>query len=297
MADLVRPFGEVLTAMITPFDANGQVDYEVTARLANHLVDHGNDGLVVTGTTGESPTLTTDEKLAMYRVVLDAVGDRAHVIAGTGDYNTAHSVEMSQKAAAIGVHGLMAVTPYYSKPSQQGIEAHFTAIADSTDLPLIVYNIPGRTGRLVDHPTLERLAAHPNIVATKDAVDDIVFTSRSRQYLGDDVAIYCGSDIMTLPQLAVGAVGVISVLAHLAGDQIKAMVSAFHKGDTGEAERLHRGMVPLFDAGFMEPNPQPTKAGLTALWQDVGVPRLPLVAASDETTRTIVAATGQAQRL
>lgn len=291
------PFGSLLTAMITPFRADGTVDFERTARLAAYLVDTGSEGLVVTGTTGESPTLTDGEMVAVYQAVLEAVGDRCHVIAGTGTNDTAHSVELSQRAADLGVHGLMAVTPYYSRPSQDGIRAHFEAIADSTDLPLIVYNIPVRTGRLIEAGTLARLAEHPNIVCTKDAVEDLGFTSQCRQVLDPDFAIYSGADAYTLPMLAVGGVGVISVLSHFAGLKIKAMIDAFAAGNVAEAERLHRGLMPLFAAGFMEPNPAPTKAGLNELWEPVGDPRLPLTPAAGETTKAIVEAVGVAESL
>ena len=291
------PFGEVLTAMITPFTDDHHVDYDRSARLADYLVAHGSDGLVVTGTTGESPTLDDDEKIALYRTVLDAVGDRATVIAGTGTYNTHHSIELSLRAAEAGVDGIMAVTPYYSKPSQDGVVAHFTAVADAVDLPMIVYNIPGRAARLIEIPALVEIGAHPNVVATKDAVDDPGFTARSRLGLPDSVAIYSGSDIYTLPQLAVGAVGVISVASHFVGPQIREMIAAFHSGDIERALTIQQHLIPIFDACFVEPNPMPTKAGLTALWEPVGAPRLPLVPAQPETTQMIKDALGIAQQL
>lgn len=293
----MAPFGSLLTAMITPFREDGMVDFERTARLANYLVDTGSEGLVVTGTTGESPTLSDVEMVAMYKAVLDAVGERCHVIAGTGTNDTLHSVELSRKAAEVGAHGLMAVTPYYSRPSQEGLRAHFEAIADSTDLPLIIYNIPSRTGRLIEVETLARLAEHENIVATKDAVEDVGFTSSCRQWLPLDFPIYSGADAYTLPMMAVGAVGCISVLSHFAGLKIKAMIAAFAAGDIREAERLHRGLSPLFAAGFIEPSPSPTKAGLTELWEPVGDPRLPLLAAASETTKAIVEAVGISEAL
>ncbi len=283
--------------MITPFDDGGRVDYDRAARLADYLVSHGSDGLVVTGTTGESPTLGDDEKLALYRTVLEAVGRRAHVIAGTGTYDTHHSIELSQRAAELGVHGIMAVTPYYSKPSQDGLALHFRAIADAVDLPMIVYNIPGRSARLIEISTLAELAEHPNIVATKDAVDDPGFTARARVALPDDFAIYSGSDMYTLPQLAVGAVGVISVASHFVGPQIQRMIQAHKAGDVAEALRLQQGLIPMFDACFVEPNPMPTKAGLSALWEPVGNPRPPLVPAHPDTVQMIKDALGIAQQL
>jgi 4-hydroxy-tetrahydrodipicolinate synthase len=291
------PFGELLTAMITPFAADGSVDYDRMARLAMHLVDNEHDGLLVTGTTGESPTLTDAEKLALYSTVVEAVGHKAAVVAGTGTYDTHHSIELSVRAAELGVDGLMAVTPYYSRPPQHGLLAHFTAIADATDLPLIVYNIPGRTARLIEAETLAEMADHPNIAATKDAVGDLEYTKASLELLPDDFLLYSGDDSATLPMLELGGVGVISVAGHFAGRQIKRMIEAHDAGDAAEAWRLHDGLTPLFDACFVEPNPMPTKAGLNALWETVGDPRLPLVPASSDTRDAVVAAVGAAQEL
>ena len=294
---MTSPFGSVLTAMITPFAPDGSVDYERTARLADHLVGNGSDGLVVTGTTGESPTLSDAEKLALYSTVVEAVGSKAAVVAGTGTYDTAHSVEMSRRAASAGVDGIMAVTPYYSRPPQRGLVAHFQEIAGATDLPLIVYNIPGRAARLIEVETLAEIARHPQVAAVKDAVEDVRFTEESRAAMPDRVAIYSGTDSFTLPLLEAGAAGVISVASHFAGRQIKAMVEAFLAGDRAEAQRLHDGLMPIFEACFIEPNPMPTRAGLTALWEPVGDPRLPLAAALDSTRESVTAAVGLAQAL
>ncbi len=280
------PFGEMLTAMITPFDDAGGVDHERTWRLARFLVDTGSDGLVVTGTTGESPTLSADEKVALYRTVVDAVGDRAKVIAGTGTYDTAESVHLSKRAAEMGVHGLMAVTPYYNKPEQAGIRAHFEAIADATDLPVLVYNIPGRTGRRIELATLAVLAEHPNVVATKDAVMDLDFTSETVRTI-PALAVYSGQDSYTWPMMAVGAIGVVSVISHLAGRQVKAMVSAANSGDYPEAKRLHQALLPMCWACFLETNPSPVKSAMSALWEPVGHPRLPMVDASERTVQAI----------
>lgn len=293
----MAPFGHVLTAMITPFTSEGQVDYERVWRLAEFLVANGSDGLVVTGTTGESPTLSTEEKVAIYRTVVEAVGDKAHVVGGTGTYNTAESVELTRRAAEVGCHGVMAVTPYYSKPSQDGIVAHFTSIADSTDLPVLLYNIPGRTGRLIEVGTLARLADHPRIVAVKDAVMDIDHTAQTRMATPDDFAIYSGQDSYTLAMMTVGAVGVVSVASHLAGKPIKLMVEAAHKGDLPEAIRVNRELLPLFYACFLEPNPAPVKAAMNELWEPVGDPRLPLMPASDEVVRQVKEALGAVQKL
>lgn len=273
--------------MITPFTETGEVDHERAWRLARHLSDHGSDGLVVTGTTGESPTLTADEKVALYRTVVEAVENRdTKVVAGTGTYDTTESIELTEKAVEVGVDGVMAVTPYYSKPGQEGLARHFEAIADASEVPVIVYNIPGRTGRLIEISTLQRIARHPRIVATKDAVMDIDFTSQTVAQV-PELAVYSGQDSYTLPMMAVGAVGVISVISHLAGDQVAEMVDAASSGDLARARELHHALLPLCEACFLETNPQPVKAAMSALWEPVGEPRLPLVSASQETVAAI----------
>lgn len=288
------PFGEVLTAMITPFRADGHVDHERAWRLARFLVDHGSDGLVVTGTTGESPTLSDDEKASLYATVVDAVGGRAQVVAGTGTYDTAHSVELSRRAADLGVDGILAVTPYYNKPTQDGLVAHFAAIADATDLPVMLYNIPSRTGRLIEVDTLARLAAHDNIVAVKDAVMDLDHTSRVLTEV-PALAVYSGQDSYTWPMMAVGAVGVVSVISHLAGREVKAMVRAAAVGNLEEARHLHQRLLPLCWACFLETNPAPVKAAMSALWEPCGEPRLPLVPASGATVQVIKDALAEVQ--
>ncbi|HEX6946372.1 MAG TPA: 4-hydroxy-tetrahydrodipicolinate synthase [Acidimicrobiia bacterium] len=280
------PFGLVATAMITPFAPDGGVDHETAWRLARHLSDNGTDCLVVTGTTGESPTLSDTEKLALYHTVVDAVKEKdTLVVAGTGTYDTRHSVELSEKAAESGVDGILAVTPYYNRPSQEGLIAHFGAIAD-VGLPTMLYNIPGRTGRRIEIETLARLADHPNIVAVKDAVMDLEFTSKTIGVV-PDLAVYCGQDSLTLPSLAVGAVGVVSVASHLVGRQIAAMIQAANEGDLAEARRLHHLLYPVFEACFLETNPAPVKAAVNAFWGPVGDVRLPLVNASAETVAAI----------
>ena len=280
-------FGRVLTAMITPFRPDGDVDHERLWELARHLVDQGSNGLVVTGTTGESPTLNEDEKVAAYRTVVEAVGSKqVQVIAGTGTYNTAESVHLSKRAAAAGCHGLLAVTPYYNRPSQEGLAAHFREIADATDLPVLLYNIPARTARLIEIETLKALAGHPRIVAVKDAVMDIDFTSRSCAEI-PELEVYSGQDTYTWPMMAVGAVGVVSVISHLAGPRVAEMVKAATAGESERATELHRKLLPLGFACFLEPNPAPVKAALNALWKPVGAPRLPLVPAADSTVTAI----------
>ena len=293
----MAPFGHLLTAMITPFTSTGEVDYEQTWRLAQFLVDNGSDGLVVTGTTGESPTLSSEEKVAIYRTVVEAVGKKALVIAGAGTYDTAESVGLTRRAAEVGCNGVMAVTPYYSRPPQAGLIEHFTAVADATDLPVLLYNIPGRTGRRIEIETLARLAEHPRIVAVKDAVGELTFTTKTRLATGEEFAIYSGDDINTLPMMAVGAVGIVSVAAHLAGKQIKVMVDAALKGDLATATRYHLALAPLAGALFLEPNPMPVKAAMNALWEPVGNPRSPLVPAADDTIQRIKEALGEVQQL
>jgi 4-hydroxy-tetrahydrodipicolinate synthase len=293
---MATPFGRVLTAMITPFDSSGAVDHQTVWDLARHLVDTGNDGIVVAGTTGESPTLDADEKVTLFRTVVEAVGDRAMVVAGTGTYDTAESIELTEAAVEAGAGGVMAVTPYYSRPPQQGLFEHFTAIADASAVPVLLYNIPSRTGRRIEVETLARLAEHDRIAAVKDAVGDVGFTTDTINACGEALAVYSGDDILTLPMMAVGGVGIVSVAAHLAGREIAAMVQAAASGDWAEGPRLHLPLAPLFRALFAEPNPMPVKGALDALWQPVGHPRLPLVAGSAEVVARVKEALAAAKR-
>ncbi|HHC08308.1 MAG TPA: 4-hydroxy-tetrahydrodipicolinate synthase [Actinobacteria bacterium] len=281
------PFGHLLTAVITPFGDDGTVDYGAFWRLTRRLVADGSDGIVVAGTTGESPTLSTVEKVALFRAAVDAVGDQGLVIAGTGTYDTKESIELSEKAAEAGCDGIMLVTPYYSKPPQEGLYRHFTAVADAVDLPVLLYNIPGRTCRLIEVETLRRLADHPRIVAVKDAVDDLEWSRRAIEALPEGFAVYSGSDAMTLALMEHHAVGVVSVAAHLVGPHIRRFLDAMLAGEVEEARRLDERLQPLYEALFVEPNPMPVKAALDHLWGRVGEPRLPLVPASAATVRRI----------
>src|SRR4051812_41454773 len=276
-----RPFGAVLTAMVTPFDADGDLDLEAAQRLAAHLVEHGNDGLVVSGTTGESPTTTDAEKEALLRAVLEAVGDRATVVAGVGTYDTAHSVELAEQAVKAGAHGLLVVTPYYSKPPTEGLVAHFTAVADATELPVMVYDIPGRAGVRIGTQALLRLAGHPRIVAVKEATGDLF--AGSEVMAETPLAYYSGDDALNLAWLAHGAAGVVSVVGHVAGTQYAAMTRAFDAGDVAEARRLHTQLIPAVRAIMTR-----TQGAITAkaALQLQGVLttrtlRLPLVSATD----------------
>lgn len=277
--------------MITPFTKDNHVDHEKAWNLARHLTANGTETLVVAGTTGESPTLSDDEKLALFKTVVDAVAEKqTKVMAGTGTYDTRHSVEMTRRAGELGVDGVLAVSPYYNKPGQQGLVSHFRAIAD-VGLPVMVYNIPGRTGTLIEVETLERLADHNGIVAVKDAVMDIDFTSRTINQI-PGFPVYSGQDSMTLPMLSVGAVGIVSVVAHIAGSAIAAMVKAALGGEYEEARRLHHQLLPVFQACFLETNPAPIKAAVSQFWEPVGDVRLPLIAASEETLTAIEKALG-----
>ena len=280
--------------MVTPFDEAGAVDHQRARELARHLAEQGTDTLVVAGTTGESPTLDDQEKLALFKTVIDAVGEKkTRVVAGTGTYDTAHSVELTRKAAELGADGVLAVTPYYNKPSQGGLIAHFTAIAD-VGVPVMLYNIPGRTSRIIEVDTLVELASHPHIVAVKDAVMDLEFTSSTINLL-PSFAVYSGQDSLTLPMMSVGAVGVVSVVSHLAGPTVRAMLKAAVASDYEEARRLHHQLLPLCYACFLEPNPSPVKGALGRLWEPVGDVRLPLVAASEDTLAEIEKAMGAIQ--
>jgi len=237
-----RPFGRVLTAMITPFTADGSLDLDGAQALATRLVDSGNDGLVISGTTGESPTTTDEEKDRLLRGVLEAVGDRAHVVAGVGTNDTAHTLELARHAEKAGAAGLLVVTPYYSKPPQAGLLAHFTAVADATELPVMLYDIPGRSGVPIQTETILRAAAHPRIVAMKDAKGDLPASTEIIAKTG--LAYYCGDDVLNLPQLAIGAVGLVSVVAHVCTSQLVELVAAVERGDLVEARGINAAIWP-----------------------------------------------------
>jgi len=276
------PFGHVLTAMATAFHADGSVDLEGTARIATHLVDHGHDGVVVSGTTGESPTTTVEEDGAILAAVHDAVGDRATVVAGVGTNSTAHSVELAQQAAKIGADGLLLVTPYYNKPGQAGVLHHFRTVCEATDVPVMLYDVPGRTGTQIAMETYARAAELPTVVAVKDAVGDYARGVRLRQ-LG--YAVYSGDDVSNLGWLAHGAVGFVSVVGHAAGTQTRAMAEAFWSGDTDRALEIFTGLLPAIDAVMGVPNYGATtaKAALQLLGVlDNRTVRAPLVALDDD---------------
>lgn len=276
-----RPFGRLLTAMVTPFTPDGSLDTEGAARLAAHLVDEQrNDALVISGTTGESPTTTDAEKESLLRAVIEAVGDRARVLAGVGTNNTAHTIELAQTAEKAGAHGLLVVTPYYSKPPQAGVERHFRAVADATGLPIMVYDIPHRAGTAIATETMVRIAAHERIVAVKDAKGDLV--ASSQVLARTDLAYYCGDDAATLPLLAIGGVGLVGTSTHFTGKLAKEMIEAWERGDTGAALTLHRTALPLFTGIFRTQGVMLVKAGLGALGLPAGQVRSPLVDATTE---------------
>jgi 4-hydroxy-tetrahydrodipicolinate synthase len=289
------PFGRMLTAMITPMTADGALDADGAARLATYLVDDmRNDGLVVSGTTGESPTTTDAEKDRLLRAVIEAVGDRATIVAGVGTYDTAHTRELAQQAERAGADALLVVTPYYNKPPQAGLIAHFSAVADATGLPVMLYDIPGRTGVAIATESLVRLAEHPRIVAVKDAKGDL--GASSQVMLGTDLVYYCGEDMLNLPMLAIGAAGFVSVIGHLAGDRLHDMIDAYRAGRVDEARQLHLDLLPVC-IGVMTRTQGviTTKAALGMLGLPGGPVRLPLADAAPqqvEQLRTDLAAGG-----
>lgn len=272
-------FGRVLTAMITPFKNDMTVDFDQVKKLAHHLVQSGTDGLVVAGTTGESPTLSKEEKIELFRVVVEEVGGDAVVIAGTGSNNTADSIALTQAAEKLGADGIMLVCPYYNKPSQEGLYQHFKAIAESTNLPVMLYNVPGRTAANLLPQTVVRLSAIENIVAIKEASGSLDQVSELRRNLPDHFAIYSGDDSLTLPILALGGKGIVSVASHIIGPQLQEMINAFNSGNVTIATKIHCSLFPVFKTLFITSNPVPLKAALNMLGWQVGGPRLPLVEA------------------
>jgi 4-hydroxy-tetrahydrodipicolinate synthase len=283
-----QPFGRVLTAMVTPFTARGALDLDIAQKLAYQLVERGCDGLVLNGTTGESPTTTDAEKTDLVRAVVQAVGDRAAVVAGAGTYDTAHSVTLARQAAQAGAHGLLVVTPYYSRPPQTGLIAHFTAVADATDLPVMLYDIPPRSVVPIATETLYRLAEHPRIVAVKDAKGDLGAGAKIIADTG--LAYYCGDDALNLPWLAVGAAGFVSVIGHVAADRLRTLITAFADGDVGTARDVHVSTLGVIGAFSLAGGVAFSKAALRLIGLDVGEPRLPLLPADPDQVSAIAAA-------
>jgi 4-hydroxy-tetrahydrodipicolinate synthase len=274
-------FGSLVTAMVTPFRDDHGVDLEGAQALATHLLDTGSDAVVVAGSTGESPTLTHKEKSELFRAVADAVHGRGKVICGTGTYSTAETLELTQAAEDAGADGLLVVTPYYNKPPQRGLIAHFERVAQATELPIIAYNIPGRTATRIEHDTLVQLARSPNIVAVKDSTGDFQGISRLIAEV-PDFEVYSGDDWATFGYVCLGAVGVISVAGHLVGPQIRQMIELIDTGDIAAARKIHEALSPLYNALFVTSNPIPLKAALQMVGRPAGEPRLPLVPATAE---------------
>lgn len=284
---MTTSLGTILTAMVTPFDADLQVDHRRLADLARFLVEHGSDGLVVAGTTGESPTLTDDEKIAMTATVLEAVGDRCRVVMGSGSNDTAHSVNLTRRAELEGAHAVLVVTPYYSKPPERGLIEHFRAVAGATTLPLVVYNIPGRCGVNLSPQALATLFEVPNIVAVKQANPDLSETIRLRELC--DMGIYAGNDDMLLDVLRLGGWGGICVASHVVGPQLAEMARLVRAGDGAAAEALNEHLKPLYEALFITANPIPVKTAMNLLGHGVGGLRLPLVAATPAESDAVAA--------
>jgi 4-hydroxy-tetrahydrodipicolinate synthase len=280
-------FGRVLTAMITPFDAAGQVNYAKAAELAAHLAANGTDTLVICGTTGESPTLTWDEEFELFQVIKSAVAGKAKVMAGTGSNSTREAIEATQKAASLKLDGTLQVVPYYNKPPQEGLYQHFKAIAEASDLPVMLYNVPGRTSQNLLPETVAQLAAVPNIVAIKEASGNLDQVSQVRRLTAPEFAIYSGDDSLTLPTLAVGGCGVVSVASHLVGNQIQSMIQAFEQGQTKKATEIHLNLLTLCKSLFLTTNPIPVKRAMQLVGWDVGDCRSPLSAAPDSVVKAL----------
>lgn len=270
-------FGKLSTAMVTPFDKNGNIDFQKTSTLIDYLINHGSDSLVITGTTGESPTLSTEEKIALIKHTVKEVNGRVPVIAGTGSNNTAASIKLTKQAEALGVDAIMLVVPYYNKPSQEGLYQHFKAIAESTKLPIMLYNIPGRSVVNMSVDTIVRLSELPNVIAIKEASGNLDAMAEIITKTDNNFALYSGDDGLTLPVLSIGGAGVVSVASHIIGKEMQAMISAFVSGDHVTAAQQHRTLLPIIKQLFAVPNPGPIKTALQVRGLDVGSVRLPLI--------------------
>ena len=276
---ITPPFGRLLTAMVTPFTKSGEIDWAGVEKIAAHLVSTGHDGIVLNGTTGEAPTTSDDEKDQIIKVVRKVIGDKIKIVAGAGNNETSHSVEQAQRAAKAGADGLLVVTPYYNKPPQAGIQAHFTAMADATDLPVMMYDIPGRTGVEIESDTIVKLAEHKNIVALKDAKGNPAATSWVIKRSA--IPVYSGDDILNLPLLSVGAVGFVSVCGHTVGADLRVMLDSWFSGNSSKALEVHQKLLPVFTGTFRTQGAIMTKAALNLMGLPGGFTRLPLVDATD----------------
>jgi 4-hydroxy-tetrahydrodipicolinate synthase len=275
-------FGAVVTAMVTPFREDHSLDLHAAQDLAEYLFEHGSESLVVAGSTGESPTLTHREKLELFKAVIEVARGKGKVVCGTGTYNTAETIELSREAEELGADGLLLVTPYYNKPPQRGLLEHFTRVAGSVSLPVVAYNIPGRTGIRIEHDTLLKMAEVPNIVAVKDSTGDFQAISTLISEAPADFEVYSGDDWATFGYLCLGAVGIVSVASHLVGDRIRQLCDLVFSGDIPAARKIHEELTPLFNALFITSNPIPVKTALEMLGHPVGPPRLPLVPATND---------------
>jgi 4-hydroxy-tetrahydrodipicolinate synthase len=280
-------FGRLATAMVTPFDIKGNIDFQKTTTLVNYLINNGTDALVVSGTTGESPTLSTEEKIALLQHVVKVVDKRIPVIMGTGSNNTQASIELTKKAEQAGADAIMLVAPYYNKTNQEGLYQHFKAIAENTTLPVMLYNIPGRSSVNIAPETVIRLSQVPNIVAVKEASGDLNAMTKIIAETADDFVLYSGDDGLTLPVLAIGGVGVISVASHVVGNEMQQMIDAFLTGNLSEAAKLHQQLLPIFKGLFAAPNPVPVKTALQLSGIDMGSVRLPMVPLTEQERVTL----------
>lgn len=280
-------FGQLLTAMVTPFDENNQIDYEKVTDLMYYLIDNGSDGLVIAGTTGESPTLTYEEKISLFKHAVKVADGKYPIIAGTGSNNTVDSIQLTKAAEEIGVDALLLVTPYYNKPNQAGLYQHFTAIAEATKLPIMLYNIPGRTMVHLNVETIIELSKIDNIVSVKESSGNLDNIAKIIEETDDDFTVYSGDDSLTLPMKSIGGAGVVSVASHIIGNEFKNMLTKFDSGDVKGAARLHRKLLPIMQGLFMAPSPAPVKAALRMKGIDVGHVRLPLVNVSEAEERLI----------
>ncbi|PAF17466.1 4-hydroxy-tetrahydrodipicolinate synthase [Terribacillus saccharophilus] len=275
-------FGKVITAMVTPFDNQGQIDFDATTRLLDYLIENGTNAVVVAGTTGESPTLSHEEKLSLFRHVVKTVGGRIPIIAGTGSNNTQASIELTKEAEEIGVDAALIVAPYYNKPNQRGLYAHFEAVANSTKLPIMLYNIPGRSVVKIEPETVIELSKISNIVSVKDSTGDLSSMTKVIAGTSDDFSLYSGDDDLTLPIAAIGGDGIVSVSSHVVGNEMQAMLQAYEAGNIGDASRIHQQILPVMQGLFQAPNPTPVKEALNQKGIAVGGVRLPLVELTDE---------------
>jgi 4-hydroxy-tetrahydrodipicolinate synthase len=279
-------FGKIITAMVTPFDENLKVDFTALEKLIEHLLKNGTDTLLVTGTTGESPTLSDEEKVELYKAAIKMANGRAKIIAGTGSNSTIHSMELSKKAQEVGVDGLLLVSPYYNKPTQQGLYDHFKMIAEAVDIPVMLYDVPGRTSVSIDSETLSRLSEVKSIFAVKDAAGNLDKTSKTR-VIAPDLQVYSGDDSLTLPMLALGGKGVVSVASHVVGSQIKEMIQSFESGDIQRAMQIHLKLFNIFKALFVVTNPIPVKEALNMIGVKVGGFRPPLGSIDEKSRKTL----------